>query len=282
MSLRRAMPCQWMEVAARLGSWLDSVAASVSPAETRSSLPGAWPLKAQVPAVSPAPRSTLACAAVRVSSCALPLFVRFLSAAATAGPEGLIRAGVLPEPLQAANAPAPATLRPASRTERRFMLFTGCPLLDVASVRSRAVSAERTRERAQPRARPTAAIEREPKDRVAPGPSFPGRRGGRLLRKGGPEPGCWRGGEEARASRCRHRRRSSAASPCQSMPHDCRPWPWRPATWRARSCLRNGLLRPRGACPRGCSCPRPPWAARECWPHPSRGEREQRAPPSAR
>src|SRR5690242_1323558 len=126
MSLRRAMPCQWIDVAVLFGSWLDSSAIRVSPTERRTSLPGVRPSKAQVLGVTPPPRSIIAGDAVRVSFRCRPLLVRFFSAAATAGAVGLTRAlplplpdPVLPEPpLQAARAPVPAAPSPASRTER--------------------------------------------------------------------------------------------------------------------------------------------------------------------
>jgi hypothetical protein len=70
----------------------------------------------------------MAGAAVRVSWCTLPVLGRFFSTRATSEPEGLRRAAVLPElteRLQPASAPAPAMPSPASRKERRLMLFTG-------------------------------------------------------------------------------------------------------------------------------------------------------------
>ncbi|CAM5618296.1 hypothetical protein SALBM311S_12712 [Streptomyces alboniger] len=126
MSLRRAMPCQWMDVAVLPGSWLDSSAARVSPAEIRISLPGVWPLKAQDLAMVPPPRSSMPGAAVRSRRCTLPVLLRFLSVRATWEPEGLRREGLLSEAslLQAASRPVPAAPSPASRRERRLMLFT--------------------------------------------------------------------------------------------------------------------------------------------------------------
>lgn len=66
----------------------------------------------------------MAGASVRVIFCSLPVPTRFFSARVTWEPDGLTRAGVLPDVLQAASAPAPAAPSPASRTERRLVLFT--------------------------------------------------------------------------------------------------------------------------------------------------------------
>lgn len=126
MSLRSAMPCQWIDVVVLFGSWLDSSATRVSPTESRTSPPGVRPSKAQVLGMTPPPRSIMAGAAVRVTFRWCPVLLRFFSVAATAEASGLIRAVPLPEPLawvQAASAPAPAAPSPASRTERRLVLF---------------------------------------------------------------------------------------------------------------------------------------------------------------
>lgn len=68
----------------------------------------------------------MAGAAVRVTFRWCPVLLRFFSVAATTEALGSIRAVPLSEPLalvQAASAPAPAVPSPASRTERRLMLF---------------------------------------------------------------------------------------------------------------------------------------------------------------
>src|SRR4051812_12115133 len=116
-----------MDVVVLPGSWLASSAARVSPAVRRISLPGACPSKAQVLTMTPPPRSSLTGVAVRLRLCTLPVDERFFSTRVTAEPEGLTRPGALPEPealSQAASAPAPAAPSPASRMDRRLMLFT--------------------------------------------------------------------------------------------------------------------------------------------------------------
>ncbi len=84
MSLRRARPCQCREVAS--GRWLASVSSRVSPAVTRTSLPGRSSPYAQLPTVRP-PRSSSAAVAVSAAFRTGPE-PRFFSAAATSGPPG--------------------------------------------------------------------------------------------------------------------------------------------------------------------------------------------------
>ncbi|WP_308426507.1 hypothetical protein [Streptomyces fuscichromogenes] len=173
-----------MDVVVLSGSWSDSSAASVSPTAGRISFPGVRPLKAQLLAITPAPRSSMADTAVRVTFCTLPVLLRFLSVATTTLLSGLTSEEVLlelPEPLpHAASAPSGYAIGRRGRP-RVVVRVPPCPPPRTGGAAWQGPSRRRPSptfdsrcdQGQEPAVTPHAPAIPEPSDAVAPHPQIP-------------------------------------------------------------------------------------------------------------